>query len=111
MPLSDDSPRLTASHWLLLLLLASVQLAHVLDFAISFGMLTAIFALIYKVMPRCKVEWHDVWIGAATTAVLFLAAFVGAASGAGPVLPFVAGVLLMFLWITALSARLRSDVL
>ena len=45
--------------------------AHVLDFAISFGMLTAIFALIYKVMPRCKVEWHDVWIGAATTAVLF----------------------------------------
>jgi membrane protein len=45
--------------------------AHVLDFAISFGMLTAIFALIYKVMPRAKVEWHDVWIGAATTAVLF----------------------------------------
>jgi membrane protein len=45
--------------------------ALVLDFAISFGMLTAIFALIYKVMPRAKVEWHDVWIGAATTAVLF----------------------------------------
>jgi membrane protein len=45
--------------------------AHVLDFAISFGMLTAIFALIYKVMPRCKVEWHDVWIGAAVTAALF----------------------------------------
>ncbi|MEA3195277.1 MAG: rane protein [Betaproteobacteria bacterium] len=45
--------------------------AQILDFAISFGMLTAIFALIYKVMPRAKVEWHDVWIGAATTAVLF----------------------------------------
>jgi membrane protein len=45
--------------------------AHVLDFAISFGMLTAIFALIYKVMPRARVEWHDVWIGAATTAILF----------------------------------------
>jgi membrane protein len=47
------------------------MVAHVLDFAISFGMLTVIFALIYKVMPRAKVEWHDVWIGAATTAVLF----------------------------------------
>jgi len=45
--------------------------AHVLDFAISFGMLTAIFALIYKVMPRATVRWHDVWIGAASTAVLF----------------------------------------
>jgi membrane protein len=45
--------------------------AQILDFAISLGMLTAIFALIYKVMPRAKVEWHDVWIGAATTAVLF----------------------------------------
>jgi membrane protein len=44
---------------------------HVLDFAVSFGVLTTIFALIYKVMPRAKVEWHDVWIGAATTAVLF----------------------------------------
>jgi membrane protein len=45
--------------------------AHILDFAISFGMLTAIFALIYKFMPRAKVEWHDVWIGAAATALLF----------------------------------------
>ena len=45
--------------------------AQILDFVISFGMLTAIFALIYKVMPRAKVEWHDVWIGAATTAALF----------------------------------------
>jgi len=47
------------------------MVAHALDLAVSFGMLTAIFALIYKVMPRAKVEWHDVWIGAATTAALF----------------------------------------
>ena len=46
-------------------------IAHALDLAVSFGMLTAIFALIYKVMPRAKVEWHDVWVGAATTAALF----------------------------------------
>ena len=46
-------------------------IAHALDLAVSFGMLTAIFALIYKVMPRAKVEWHDVWVGAAATAALF----------------------------------------
>jgi membrane protein len=34
-------------------------------------MTTAVFALIYKLMPRVKVRWHDVWLGAFTTAVLF----------------------------------------
>jgi membrane protein len=34
-------------------------------------MTTAVFALIYKLMPRVKVRWHDVWLGALTTAVLF----------------------------------------
>ncbi len=27
--------------------------------------------MIYKWMPRAKVAWHEVWIGAAVTAVLF----------------------------------------
>ncbi len=27
--------------------------------------------MIYKVMPRLKIRWHDVWIGAAVTALLF----------------------------------------
>jgi len=45
--------------------------AHGLDLAVSFGMLTAVFALIYKIMPRARVEWHDVWVGAAATAALF----------------------------------------
>ena len=35
-------------------------------------MLVAVtFALIYKVMPRVRVQWKDVWIGALFTAVLF----------------------------------------
>jgi hypothetical protein len=29
------------------------------------------FAMIYKLMPRVKVRWHDVWLGAAVTALLF----------------------------------------
>jgi len=47
------------------------MLAHGLDLAVSFGMLTAVFALIYKVMPRARVQWYDVWVGAAATAALF----------------------------------------
>ena len=46
-------------------------LAQIVDVAVSLGFLTLIFALIYKMIPRVKVSWHDVWIGAALTAVLF----------------------------------------
>jgi membrane protein len=46
-------------------------LAQLLNFVISFGLFTAGFALIYKFMPRVKIEWHDVWIGAVVTAALF----------------------------------------
>jgi membrane protein len=46
-------------------------LAHVLTFAFGFAVTTVGFALIYKLMPRVKVQWHDVWVGAIVTAVLF----------------------------------------
>jgi membrane protein len=45
--------------------------AQALNLVIGFFLTTTIFALIYKLMPRAKIEWHDVWVGAAVTAVLF----------------------------------------
>lgn len=38
---------------------------------VSFGVLMAMFAMIYKFMPRVDIHWHDVWVGAAFTALLF----------------------------------------
>ena len=38
---------------------------------VGFGLTTAVFAMIYKLMPRVKVAWHDVWLGALVTALLF----------------------------------------
>jgi membrane protein len=46
-------------------------LAHALDLMLSFGLMTVLFALIYKVVPRVRIQWHDVWVGAAVTALLF----------------------------------------
>src|SRR6218665_3019484 len=46
-------------------------LAQAANFVISFLMITVVFALIYKTMPRVHVAWKDVWIGAAVTALLF----------------------------------------
>jgi membrane protein len=44
---------------------------HVLDIVVSFGLVTVMFALIYRFIPRAHVAWHDVWIGAAVTSLLF----------------------------------------
>ena len=46
-------------------------LAHVIDLLASFGLMTVLFALIYKIVPRVHIRWRDVWVGAAVTAMLF----------------------------------------
>jgi membrane protein len=43
------------------------------DYGVSFAVVTAIFALIYKLLPTVKVEWRDVIVGAILTATLFSA--------------------------------------
>ena len=45
--------------------------AQVLNLVIGFAITTTVFAMIYKLMPRAKIAWHDVWVGALVTAVLF----------------------------------------
>jgi len=38
---------------------------------VSLATSAALFAMIYKWMPRARIAWSDVWIGAVVTAVLF----------------------------------------
>jgi membrane protein len=45
--------------------------AHVLDILASFAIVTVLFAMIYKIIPRVRIRWRDVWIGAAVTSALF----------------------------------------
>ena len=47
------------------------MLANAINFLVTFVLTTTVFALIYKTMPRVKVAWADVWIGACVTALLF----------------------------------------
>ena len=44
---------------------------QVLNFAISFAVVTALFALMFKKLPDVNIRWRDVWVGAAVTAGLF----------------------------------------
>ncbi len=59
------------SYWLNGLLHLPVGIWQIVDFAISFGVVTLLFALIYKLLPDVDLAWNDVWIGAAITSVLF----------------------------------------
>jgi membrane protein len=45
---------------------------HLINFVISFGVITVLFSLIFKVLPDAKIRWSDVWIGAIATSLLFI---------------------------------------
>lgn len=43
----------------------------IISFVINFGVVTTLFAIIYKVLPDVIIHWKDVWLGAFITAMLF----------------------------------------
>lgn len=45
---------------------------NIADFLVSLGVVTLLFASIYKFLPDAKISWRDVWIGALMTSVLFV---------------------------------------
>jgi membrane protein len=66
------SASITAAGHLLQRALPEIDLLlQLVNFLLSFGMVTLLFAAIYKVLPDKSIEWYDVWIGALATAFLF----------------------------------------
>ena len=45
---------------------------RLLSFIISFGVITVLFTLMFKILPDVKIKWKNVWIGAMITALLFI---------------------------------------
>ncbi len=56
-----------------LLIPGSSFVARIGEFLTSFVVLTALFAMIYKLLPSRRIPWNDVWVGAAVTSLLFWA--------------------------------------
>ena len=46
-------------------------LLQILNLIISVGVITVLFALIFKFLPDAEIAWRDVWLGAFVTALLF----------------------------------------
>lgn len=80
------------------------SVADVFDLALSFVLSTSVFAMIYKAMPRVRIDWRDVWTGAAVTSLLFIAgkfvigAYIGR-SGISSIFGAAASLVVVLLWV------------
>jgi membrane protein len=50
---------------------SAYEVLTILSSVVAFGIITCLFAVIYKVLPDAPLSWGDVWIGAGFTAALF----------------------------------------
>jgi membrane protein len=60
------------SHYLQSVLPGALTIVIPIYLTFDFLIVTAVFAMIFKVLPDAKIRWRDVWIGAVLTAILFL---------------------------------------
>ncbi|HLN19527.1 MAG TPA: YihY/virulence factor BrkB family protein [Bacteroidales bacterium] len=80
-------------------------LLKILNFIISFSILTLLFAMMLKIFPDAKIKWKDVWIGSALTTILFIIGKYGLSlyfGKANPASAFGAAgsIILILLWVS-----------
>lgn len=44
---------------------------NVINFVVSLAIISALFAMMYKILPDAQIEWKHVWLGACLTGLLF----------------------------------------
>lgn len=80
-------------------------LLKAVNFIISLGILSVLFALMLKVFPDAKIKWKDVWLGSVLTAFLFvigrfaLSIYFGKANPAS-VFGAAGSIILVLLWVS-----------
>jgi membrane protein len=50
----------------------AVVVLYIVNLVITLGVTTALFAMIFKVLPDVKIKWKAIWPGAIATAILFM---------------------------------------
>ncbi len=51
---------------------ATFALMAVVNYLLSWGLATLLFAATFKILPDAEIQWRDVWVGAAVTGLLFV---------------------------------------
>ena len=49
-----------------------IYVFYVAEFLLSYGIISLLFAMIYKILPDVEIKWKTVWVGAFVTAALFV---------------------------------------
>lgn len=81
-----------------------VLLAQILNGTLAYGLITVMFAVIYKWVPDVPVRWRDVWVGALITSALFslgkmlIGLYIGR-SGISSAYGAAASLVVMMLWV------------
>ncbi len=57
--------------WLGSVLTVPIVVWQIISFILSLGIITLLFAMVFKILPDAKVQWRDVWLGAFLTSSLF----------------------------------------
>jgi membrane protein len=83
---------------------APESLLHLASLALSFVVITVLFALLYKIVPDTRIEWRDVGVGAAVTSALFsmgkfLIGYYIGKSGVGSAYGAAASLVVFLVWI------------
>lgn len=50
----------------------AVAIIYIINLVVTFGVVTTLFSVIFKVLPDAEIKWKDVMAGAITTAILFM---------------------------------------
>ena len=86
---------------------------QILNLVISLGVITVLFALIFKFLPDARIGWRDVWMGALVTSLLFslgktvIGLHLGN-SAVGSTFGAAGSLVLLLLWIYRMATRGRT---
>jgi len=80
-------------------------LFRVLGFLLTFGTITILFAMIFKILPDAKIKLRDVWVGAMVTTLLFILGKFGlgiyfAKASPGSTYGAAGSIVLVMLWVS-----------
>lgn len=82
-----------------------ISFFNILNFFFSLGVISILFALMFKILPDAKIKWKHVWLGAIVTGILFtigqtVLAYYFSTADPASVYGVAGSVILILLWVS-----------
>lgn len=84
---------------------STIFLYNIINFIFSLAIISALFALMFKILPDAKIRWKHVWLGAFVTGILFtigktLLAYYFSTAEPGSIYGVAGSIVLILLWVS-----------